>query len=185
MLARNWPRVANGQEEGVGCLASVNSHINLSGHMFTAQYRVYIKKTRFRAISMKTKDPFLRYPRKISFLKDLGNGVPARFRSSQAHGNKDESGILSKISLLNDLAGYFGSEEFLPQGRGLGWKSRSCQRSGCQRPGKIHCCYQTANVAVVMLAGLKREGQGKKQCRWGRDPRGISTGITRALYAYG
>jgi hypothetical protein len=34
--------------------------------------------------------------------------------------------------------------------------------SKLSKSGKIHCCYQTANAVVIMLATLEGSGQGKK-----------------------
>jgi hypothetical protein len=55
----------------------------------TEEYRIYAKKTRFLARSMKTKGLFSRYPRKISLLKDLREGGypgPYRLVSYLKHG---------------------------------------------------------------------------------------------------
>jgi hypothetical protein len=54
---------------------------------------------------MKTKVMSWRYPRKISLLKDLGRGYPGAYLLRKPMKTGSELEILSKISLLKDLAG--------------------------------------------------------------------------------
>src|SRR5580704_12355268 len=54
---------------------------------------------------MKTKVLLLRYPRKISLLKDLRRGYPRAFLLRKSLKTGSRVGASSKISLLKDLAG--------------------------------------------------------------------------------
>jgi hypothetical protein len=56
---------------------------------------------------MKTKGLFSRYPRKISLLKDLRRGISGAFQLCKLLKTGGELEILSKISLLKDLADAF------------------------------------------------------------------------------
>ena len=61
----------------------------------------------------------------------------------------------SKISFLKDLADDIWEED-RSWGHAPVWGNSKLSKSG-----KSHCCYQTANAAVIMLATLEGSGQGK------------------------
>jgi hypothetical protein len=125
--------------------------------MFTVKYSVYTAKTRFPARSMKTKALFLRYPRKISRLKDLRRGYRGTFPVRKSMNTGRKLGIPSKISLLKDLTG-----DILEEERSFSVNPPAWEISKLSKSLQSHCCYQTANALVIMLADWGRPGQAKK-----------------------
>jgi len=99
----------------------------------------------FTVRSMKTKGLFSRYPRKISFLKDLQKGISGIFQLCKLLKTGGELEIPSKISLLKDLADAFWGKfsVFGP----YGWRV-----SIVKEPELLIAVYRTANVVVYMLS---------------------------------
>ena len=75
--------------------------------LLTFGYRVYSQKTHFLAICIKTNDLFLRYPRKISLLKDLAEGISGVSCPRKSMKLLGRIGYPRKISLLKDLESGF------------------------------------------------------------------------------
>jgi hypothetical protein len=80
------------------------------GPVFAIQYWVYTQKNVFPSKSMKAKELFWRYPRKISLLKDLRWGYPGASVLRKYMKTGRRLGIPSKTSLLKDLAGAVSEE---------------------------------------------------------------------------
>src|ERR1700693_5938187 len=79
-------------------------------------------------------------------------------------------GITSKISLLKDLARAFW--------RKVGLEERDCAEIlKLSKSRKSHCCYQTANAVVIMLAGWNAPVKKKRRS-------GVRSGLTAALFAF-
>jgi hypothetical protein len=77
MLALDGPGlVSKIKKRGLRQVANIYPEVTTPRNVLTSECRIYTKKTRYIARSMKTKALSSRYPRKISFLKDLQRGYP-------------------------------------------------------------------------------------------------------------
>jgi hypothetical protein len=78
--------------------------------------------------------------------------------------------IPAKISLLKDLTGTFWREGYSHPFflRGL-----ACWNPKLSKSRKSHCCYQTANVMFIILAGFECARQGKTRDPRSRKPRDL------------
>ena len=118
-------------------------------NLCTIEYRVYIEKMRFLARSMKTKELFWRYPRKISLLKDLREGISRAFLLGKSMKTGGRLGVPSKISLLKDLAGTVRRLGLVFPGHR---DAPAREISEIVKEPKNHRRYQTANELLSILA---------------------------------
>ena len=126
--------------------------------MLTSEYRIYTKKTRFIARKQRhcLRDTLVK---KIAY-KGLTEGYSGACLLGKSMKTSCELDTPSKLHLLKDLAG----------GVFEGGRPLSCGRAyaGISKLSKSlenHCCYQTANAVVIMLAVVEHKGSREKWWR--------------------